>query len=100
MCLRSAWEMWQQQRIVFFFAALWLGNVEESPGLYGWMELGDFNIVLGSRKELPSRLRSSRLQDCNEYGWAVSEAPFVICPNMEGGEGSGPSHPDGVRPLG
>ena len=25
---------------------------------------------------------------------------FVICPNMGGGQGSGPSHPDGVGPLG
>ena len=24
----------------------------------------------------------------------------VICPNMGGGQGSGPRHPDGVRPLG
>ena len=24
----------------------------------------------------------------------------VICPNMGGGQGSGPSHPDGVGPLG
>ena len=24
----------------------------------------------------------------------------VICPNMGGGQGSGPGHPDGVGPLG
>ena len=24
----------------------------------------------------------------------------VICPNMGGGQGSGPSHPEGVGPLG
>ena len=40
------------------------------------MELWDINIVLGSRKELPSRLRSSGLPDRNEYGGAGYELYF------------------------
>ena len=37
------------------------------------MEVWVFNIVLGSRRELPSQIRSSGFPDRNEYGGAGYE---------------------------
>ena len=51
------------------------------------------NKVFGGQKSFFGPPKSKKL--------IFSKNPnSVICPNMGGGQGSGPSHPDGVRPLG
>ena len=53
---------------------------------------------------LPSVTQKPQLKRFSKYdppkvGFLKNLNP-VICPNMEGGQGRGPNHPDGIEPLG